>query len=130
MRIASGYGRPMHFEGVHHVSVNVADHDAARRFYVETLGLVPLERPDFGFAGSWLAFPDGRQVHLIEVADHVAPEGQHFAIAVADIDAAVADLRGKGVEISDPHELPGGFGGRQAFFRDPSGNLLELNQPR
>lgn len=118
----------MQLEGIHHVSLNVRDHEVAREWYVDKLGMVPLDRPDFGFPGSWMAFPDGRQVHLIEVADHMAPDGQHFAIRVSDIDATVAELRDLGVDVSDPHDVPGG-GGRQAFFSDPSGNLLELNQP-
>jgi catechol 2,3-dioxygenase-like lactoylglutathione lyase family enzyme len=45
---------------------------------------------------------------------------------VADIDAAVADIRGHGVRVSDPQTVGPG---RQAFLRDPSGNLIELNQP-
>jgi glyoxylase I family protein len=118
----------MQLEGIHHVSLNVRDHETARQFYVEKLDMVPLERPDFGFPGSWMAFPDGRQVHLIEVADHAAPDGQHFAIRVADIDEAVVELRSRGVEVGDAYDVPGG-GGRQAFFTDPSGNLVELNQP-
>jgi predicted enzyme related to lactoylglutathione lyase len=32
------------------------------------------------------------------------------------------------VKVSKPMTIPGA--GRQAFFRDPSGNLVELNQPR
>jgi glyoxylase I family protein len=118
----------MHLDGIHHVSLNVRDHETARRWYVEKLGLLPIDRPDFGFPGSWMAFPDGRQVHLIEVPDHVAPDGQHFAIRVGDIDATVAELRANGVEVGEPYDGPGGAG-RQAFLHDPSGNLLELNQP-
>jgi glyoxylase I family protein len=114
-------------EGIHHVSLNVRDHEVARHWYVEKLGLTAIDRPDFGFPGSWMAFPDGRQVHLIEVAGHEAPTGQHFAIRVSDIDDAVAALRARGVEVGDPYDVPGG--GRQAFLNDPSGNLLELNQP-
>jgi catechol 2,3-dioxygenase-like lactoylglutathione lyase family enzyme len=118
----------MELEGIHHVSLNVRDHEVARQWYTEKLGLEPVERPDFGFPGSWMAFPDGRQVHLIEVADHVAPAGQHFAIRVADIDTTVAELRANGVEVGDPYDGPRGAG-RQAFLEDPSGNLVELNQP-
>lgn len=117
----------MQLDGIHHVSINVRDNEAAARFYTETLGMQTLERPDFGFPGTWLAFADDRQVHLIEVADFEPPDGPHFAIRVADIKAAVGELRSKGVEINDPYEIP--LGGQQAFFKDPSGNLIELNQP-
>lgn len=116
----------MELAGVHHVSLNVADAETTARFYEEVLGLARLPRPDFGFPGAWFALGD-QQVHLIEVAGHVAPEGQHFAIRVADLDATIDELRGRGVECGAPRDVPGA--GRQAFFQDPSGNLIELNQP-
>lgn len=112
--------------GVHHVSINVADAAAAERFYVEALGLEPIDRPAFRFPGAWLETANGVQVHLIEVDDWVAPVGQHFAFAVDNIDAVVAALRSSGVDVGDPVPIPGA--GRQAFLKDPAGNQLELNQ--
>ena len=113
--------------GVHHVSLNVADNDVATRFYVEVLGLTEIPRPDLGFPGAWLAMADGRQVHLLQVDGWVAPMGQHFAFEVDDIDAVRAHIEAHGVNVSAPKEIPGVC--RQAFFKDPSGNLLELNAP-
>ena len=110
---------------IHHVSINVPDPEAALRFYVDVLGLTPrADRPDFGIGGAWLD-AGGQQVHLIE-GETPPAMGQHFAIAVDDLDAVVAELRGKGLEVSDPF----GIGpGRQAFTQDPAGNVVELNQP-
>lgn len=116
----------MKHSGVHHVSVNVHDTEEAGRFYTDVLGLEVLPRPDFPFPGLWLEC-GGQQIHLIEVDDHSAPEGQHFALCVADIAAARAELLERDVKVSDIFDLPGA--GRQCFFRDPSGNLIELNQP-
>ncbi len=111
--------------GVHHVSINVRDVDEAIAFYVGSLGLtVRPDRPDFGFGGAWLDVGD-EQVHLIERRPP-QPEGQHFAIRVAGLDDVVAELRGRGVDVSDPE--PVGTG-RQSFLSDPSGNLVELHQP-
>lgn len=111
--------------GVHHVSINVADVEEALAFYVEVLGLrVRDDRPDFGFGGAWLDVGE-QQVHLIE-APQPEDRGQHFAMRVADIDGAVAELRALGATVSDPS--PVGTG-RQAFLHDPSGNLVELHQP-
>ncbi|MDH3752766.1 MAG: VOC family protein [Acidimicrobiia bacterium] len=116
----------MMISGVHHVSINVDDLEATRAFYVDTLGFELLPRPDLGIAGAWLGMADGRQLHLIEGT--VPPGlGQHFALHVADIDAAIAELRTGGLEVSDPSAFPDGA--RQAFLSDPSGNLVELNQP-
>jgi len=114
------------FRGVHHVSVNVGDLAAAERFYVEGLGLDVLPRPDFGFPGLWLE-AGGQQIHLMRVDAHEAPTGQHFALEVEDLDAVLAELARRGIEPHSVLDLPGA--GRQAFLRDPAGNLIELNQP-
>ena len=116
----------MQLRDVHHVSLNVGDVAEAGRFYREVLGLEQITRPDFGVPGMWLQ-AEQVQVHLIEVDDHVAPDGQHFALAVDDLDGAVAELTAAGVTVSEPIEIPGA--GRQAFLHDPSGNMIELNQP-
>jgi catechol 2,3-dioxygenase-like lactoylglutathione lyase family enzyme len=111
--------------GVHHVSVNVDDVEAAVGFYADVLGLaVRSDRPGFGFGGAWLDAGD-QQLHLIE--GEVPPgRGQHFALAVADLDAVVVELRARGVAVSDPSPVGAG---RQAFVSDPAGNLVELHQP-
>ena len=111
--------------GVHHVSLNVDDVDAAKEFYIDVLGFTERpDRPDFGFGGAWLDV-GGQQVHLIEGA---VPErlGQHFAIAVDDLDSVVAELRGRGVKVSDPKPVATS---RQSFLKDPCGNVVELQQP-
>jgi glyoxylase I family protein len=109
---------------VHHVSINVTDVHAAVRFYVDVLGLRQRDdRPAFGFGGAWLD-AGGQQVHLIEAPPPPAT-GQHFALLVDDLDAAVAELRAQGVDVSDPS--PVGTG-RQAFLVDPAGNAVELHQ--
>lgn len=111
---------------VHHVSINVRDLEAAESFYVGILGLPRLPRPDLGVAGSWLAAGE-RQIHLIQ-SDRLPQDcGQHFAFRVEDLDAARAALQAAGVEVSKAFQIPGA--GRQCFCRDPSGNLVELNQP-
>lgn len=112
--------------GVHHVSLNVADLEKSLAFYVDQLGLEVLPRPDFGFPGAWLrAGP--QEVHLMEVQDHVAPQGQHFAFRVSDLDQTLEALQAEGIEVSKVFDLPNG---RQAFMHDPSGNMLELNEPK
>ena len=118
----------MKIAGVQHISVNVSDAEEVGRFYIEVLGLTRLERPDFGFPGMWLAVPDGREVHLQQVDEHKAPRMQHFAFEVADLDAARDELVERDIKVSEPFAIPE-RGGRQCFFKDPAGNLLELNEP-
>ena len=113
--------------GVHHVQINVADVDAASGFYTDVLGLTRREdRPDFGVPGVWLDAGD-QQVHLMQTS--VPPGlGQHFAILVDDLDATVAELTARGVEVSAPMAV--GPHRRQAFLSDPSGNGVELHEYR
>jgi glyoxylase I family protein len=111
---------------VHHVSINVDDVPAAVAFYTSVLGLSErTDRPDFGFGGAWLdAGPSGQQVHLIEAAPP-GDRGQHFALLVEDLAAAVAELRSLGVTVSDPGPVGTSL---QSFLHDPAGNLIELHQ--
>jgi catechol 2,3-dioxygenase-like lactoylglutathione lyase family enzyme len=108
---------------LHHVSINVTDAHAALRFYVDVLGLSARpDRPDLG-PGYWLD-AGGQQVHLIQ-GETPPSRGQHFALRVGNLDATIAELRERGVSISDAS--PVGTG-RQAFLADPDGNLIELHQ--
>ena len=110
--------------GVHHVSLNVTDVPAAMAFYVDTLGCVERDdRPDFGFGGAWLDI-GGQQIHLLE-APAADDRGQHVALQVDDLAACVSELRGSGIEVSDPSPVGTGL---QAFLHDPAGNLVELHQ--
>lgn len=113
-------------QAIHHVSINVPDVEAAFRFYTDVLGFTPRDdRPDFGFGGAWLD-AGGQQLHLVE-GDAPDAKGQHFAVLVDDLDEAVAELRDRGVEVTDP--FPVGDGpARQTFLADPAGNQIELHQ--
>ena len=116
---------PVKPAALHHVSINVDDVDAALAFYVGALGLeVRTDRPALDFGGAWLGV-GGQQVHLIEAA-RVPDQGQHFALAVDDLAAAVRELRGRGLEVSEPTAVGTSL---QAFVSDPAGNLVELHQP-
>jgi len=116
----------LHIADIHHVSINVSDVERAHAFYVDLLGLHVLPRPDLDVEGRWLEAGGGRQVHLIETQNVPTDVGQHFAFLVNDIDAACAGLVERGIEVRGPQAVGTA---RQAFFHDPDGNRLELNQP-
>src|SRR6478672_9175908 len=108
--------------GIHHVSINVTDLNRSVAFYTDVLGLTPdPTRPDLAVDGAWLNLPTG-QLHLI-VGDVPAANGQHFAVGVIDLDDAIEEIRGFGVDVSGP--FPVGAA-RQAFISDPDGNAIEL----
>jgi glyoxylase I family protein len=110
--------------GVHHVGINVTNVDEAVEFYVDVLGMSRrTDRPDFGIGGAWLDAA-GQQVHLLEAA--VPPNsGQHFALWVDDLDAVIAELRERGVGVSEAMTVGTD---RQAFLVDPAGNGVELHE--
>jgi methylmalonyl-CoA/ethylmalonyl-CoA epimerase len=103
------------FKGVDHIVVAVKDLDASVANY-ETLYGTPVsdraEAPAAGMKMAFFRFPDS-YVELVSNIDDTGPiakrladrgEGVHLvAMKVDDLEAAVADLRGKGVRlVGDP----------------------------
>ena len=112
--------------GIHHVSIGVTDVDAATEFF-GWLGLsVITTRPQLSVEGVWLQAGE-QQVHLIRTDVSAPGIENHFAFRVADLDGCLAMLAEHGVSVRPPIAVPGT--GRQSFVRDPSGNVIELNQP-
>lgn len=110
---------------LHHVSLNVDDVAPAVEFY-EALGFRKVPRPDLGFDGAWMTLNGAGELHLLGFAPPEAM-GQHFAVQVDDLDAALAELATHGIAPARTGEIAGIC--RQAFLEDPSGNEVELNQP-
>jgi len=114
---------------INHVSVSAHDLDASVEFYVELLGAEEIPTPNFGGQVRWLAL-GGTQLHLFQ-SDVEAPSRHHLGITVDDLEPAyrVAERRGAlEREAFSNHlvELPGDV--VQLYLRDPSGNLVELDQ--
>ena len=120
-------------DGMHQVALTTTDINRSSRFYRETLGLKQLAVID----PPGLAFYDVDGVRLSLLQDATAePSSSVIYFRVADIDAAVAVLKQKDVNLEQEPELvfkdtKGQFGkaGEEewmAFFRDPDGNLLAL----
>ncbi len=111
--------------GIHHVSINVQDVDAAIQFYAGVLGMEQLERPDLGFPGAWLK-NGAQEVHLLGIESTPPPKEQHFAFAVDDLSVVTKTVEAAGFKCSRPNEIEGVC--VQAFTHDPSGNMVEFNQ--
>ena len=108
------------------MSICVRDVDEAVAFYTDVLGLTIAPRPDALGDGKWLD-AGGGQVHLL-ASDEPRSQRDHFALQVDDVDACVSDIEGKGVKVLRIDLIAPGVG-HQAFLNDPSGNLIELNEP-
>ncbi len=115
---------------LHQIALRVADLDAAEAFYRDVLGADFVAR----FDPPGLLFFDFDGVRLLfETGATAAANSAVLYIQTSDIDAAVADLRAKGVEVANPHPIhkdedgtfgPAGETEWMAFFEDPSGNTL------
>jgi predicted enzyme related to lactoylglutathione lyase len=114
------------------VPIPVADVDRAKAFYADQLGFtVDLDlRPGDGFRFVQVTPPGsacsvGFGTGLPVYATPPGPvSGLH--LVVADIDAARADLVGRGVEVSDVVDVGGGV--LYAALSDPDGNGWALQQ--
>ncbi len=119
----------------HHVAIIVSDYKISKQFYTETLGLEvvsEVHRPERNSYKLDLRLPDGTQIELFSFPDPPKrlsyPEAcglRHLAFEVADIDAAIGDLRGHGVAV-EAVRVDEYTGRRFTFFADPDGLPLEL----
>ena len=113
--------------GIHHIALNVKDLAEAEHFYVDLLGFTKIPtRPDFGIGGAWFQ-AGANQVHIVVDPDCQIDRRQHFALQVDEFDNVMSALEAHGVKVFRLDPIPGA--GRQAFINDPSGNLIEFNQP-
>ena len=120
----------MHVTRLLHVSVNVdgalATTDA---FYRDLFGLQPEARPEIpGVGGRWFGVGT-TELHLVDAAPGpgpIRPTGNHFCVAVADIDGAIHELDARGIR----YERGAQGDVVQVWIADPAGNTIELQQDR
>ncbi len=125
-----------------HIGIAVRDLDAALAFYRDALGLdvgeaedVPSERVRAQF------LPLGETaLELLEATDEGSaiarsierrgPGIHHITLRVADLAAALARLRERGVRLVDERPRPGAGGSRVAFIHPSAaqGVLIELKE--
>jgi catechol 2,3-dioxygenase-like lactoylglutathione lyase family enzyme len=114
-----------------HVCFRVRDLGVAEAFYRDKLGFAHA----FDFVnengeryGVYLHIAGRAFLELFTGApEGEVPEGRymHLCLEVPDLSAAVADLRAKSVEVTDPH-----FGSDyswQSWLADPDGNRIEVH---
>ena len=112
-----------------HATLPTSDVEALRPFYEEVLGFVPR-----AVLASGVVYEAGGGSLFAISRSGGAAAGTHtqLAFSVPDVEAAVRDLRGRGVvfeEYQTPRTVDGVARmpiGRAAWFRDPAGNLLGL----
>jgi predicted enzyme related to lactoylglutathione lyase len=107
------------------IAIAVSDKDRARKFYQETLELIPARTQ---MDGAWVEYDLGGTT--IGVGCHPAwqpsRDGTTVAFEVDDIDATIARLTERGVSFDIPKtETPVCW---MAQFRDPDGNKLLVHK--
>ncbi|MBV8270398.1 MAG: VOC family protein [Planctomycetaceae bacterium] len=117
-------------------SAYVDDLDHAEAFYRDVLGLEPIGKETgrhvffrVGASDVLLLFLAEETLKGAQLPAHGATGPTHFAlgIAAADLDAWRKRLERHGVSIEKEVEWP--RGGTSLYFRDPSGNSVELITP-
>lgn len=123
-----------------HVAIAVQDLDAALAEYQRLYGAETTYRevvPEQGVEEAMIAV-GGSFIQLLQPLGPDTPVGRfitsrgegmhHIALAVADIDAALAYLKDEGARLVDEHPRIGGRGARIAFVHPKAfaGTLVEL----
>jgi methylmalonyl-CoA/ethylmalonyl-CoA epimerase len=132
----------MKVKRLQHVAIAVRDTAKFERLLGETLGLTLTKRNPRNAKNilkTVFGFEDGTHLELIEPQSSDGNMSQawldrhgeslfHIALEVEDIDAAVAELGGRGVRFVDPEPRMGGGGTRVAFIHPDctEGIVIEL----
>ncbi len=125
----------MLIKSVHHIAIICSDYEKSKHFYVEVLGFPIIRETYRAERHSYkldLRVDDTAAIELFSFPKPPPrpsrPEAcglRHLAFAVTDLDAAVAELQTKGIEL-EPIRLDELTHKRFVFFRDPDGLPLEL----
>src|SRR4051812_26784489 len=113
---------------LNHVSISALDLEESTRFYESVFGMERIPTPTFkDMRVQWLRVGD-LQLHLF-ADDRQPPPQHHIGLAVSDFDAAYDAVKERldgswGMRMV---ELPSGQ--VQLYFRDPAGNLVEIDWP-
>lgn len=127
-------------EKIHHLGYAVQDLEAAARFYANNFGAEPSEAEiveEQGIVTKMFGVGESR-IELLQPTRTDSPVGKflgkrgegfhHVAYQVDDIDASLAELKDKGVELIDEAPRMGAGGTRMAFVHPKGafGVLTEL----
>ena len=130
----------MGVSALEHVTIRCAQLQRTRDFYVDLMGLVDGERPNFPFRGHWLYLSGIPVVHLVEASDSAGAWGRdivipnpekgtgsfdHVAFKGDDFQAMRTKLQKSGLTFKE-RVVPGGRLS-QLFVPDPEGVLVEIN---
>lgn len=130
----------MGVSALEHVTIRCAQLQRTRDFYVDLMGLIDGERPDFPFRGHWLYLGGIPVVHLVEATDTAGAWGRDMVIphpeagtgsfdhvAFKGDDFAAMRARVKEAGMTFKERVVPGRPLKQLFVLDPEGVLVEIN---
>lgn len=108
------------------ITFHVSNLEKKAKFYEETLGL----EKKYEYS-SYVGFEcGGVEIGLapkLTEGQKVSPVSPSVEFLVDDVEKVYRELKNKGVKfVKELHEEP--WGGKQATFTDPDGNILEITQ--
>lgn len=114
-----------------HLTLASRDVEAATRFFAESLGWTPIDRPgNIAMKAAWLDIGGGQELHLLEVPEFEPSSfereyGRHVAVAfpVEEYASLKGRLQRAGAELIAP-KRPTPF--ERFFFRTPDGYVFEV----
>lgn len=122
--------------GFDHVHLIGSDLDASERFYREMFGAETVGRAETRGVTNLMMRLDGINLFIREAraSENVTRDGEefrftydHFGVKVDDLDAAIAELRAKGVKVLlEPSEIRPGT--KIAFVEGPDHTRIEVLQ--
>jgi lactoylglutathione lyase len=125
---------PLGLTGIGHMAIRARELDPMVAFYTEKLGLAEMFRLNQDDGSLMLVYLRVTDEQFIEIFPNGVGESappreatgpNHLCLTVADLDATVAALTERGVELTRPLQL-GKDGNRQAWIADPEGNRIEF----
>ena len=121
-------------KGVAHFSIAVSDLETSRRFYTEILGLKLVnDAPAYGMvflrAGNDHVILARSDALLRQSAADSRRAHHAFKIDAAKYEDVKVFLASRGVEVfEEENRKKGVFVGRQFYFRDPDGSVIEFTE--
>jgi catechol 2,3-dioxygenase-like lactoylglutathione lyase family enzyme len=112
---------------INHVSIAARDLDESQSFYERVLGMERIPSPTFPAPVRWLKVGD-LQLHLFEDTSP-APARQHVGLTIDDFAGAYEAVKEMAADTFGWWLLELPSRQVQLYFRDPAGNLIELNWP-
>jgi len=122
-------------DGVTHWSIPVNDLEESERFYGEVLGLS--YRGRLGNSGMACFTVGGHDILLCQRKDRIVRTTEQdnrlhhsFTVSPEEWEKAARIFREQGIKVEElVYREKGFFTGRELYFLDPSGNLLEVRDP-